>query len=143
MTRMKSFYKLTGISLVIIVFYVSLMLGSSELGGEVATLLRPEQDGSIKKIRIWIVDDDSKSWIEHGDNNSFWINQLKDQPEISLIREGQERDYIAIPDLNSHDHYHKLREEKYGIATKIVEIGSFNLSGKGGCKGIPVSLKLK
>ena len=117
MTRMKSFYKLTGISLVIIVFYVSLMLGSSELGGEVATLLRPEQDGSI--------------------------NQLKDQPEISLIREGQEREYIAIPDLNSHDHYHKLREEKYGIATKIVEIGSFNLSGKGGCKGIPVSLKLK
>ena len=52
MTRMKSFYKLTGISLVIIVFYVSLMLGSSELGGEVATLLRPEQDGSIKKIMI-------------------------------------------------------------------------------------------
>lgn len=127
----------------IVFFYVSLMFGASELGGEVVTLLRPEQDGSIKEVRIWIVDADDNSWIEHGDSESFWINQLTDKPEISLIRGGEEKKYIAVPDLNSHELYHQLRKEKYGLADSIINIGSFGSANKDTCIGIPVKLKQK
>ncbi len=68
-----------------------LMFGLSELGGEVATLVRPEADGSNKNIRVWIVDADNKSWIEHGDSESYWIKQLSNNSELLIIREGEEK----------------------------------------------------
>ena len=132
-----------GILIGIIFLYGSLMFSASELGGEVVTLSRSEQDGSIKKVRIWIVDADDKTWVEHGTSKSFWINQLTNQPEISLIRGGEEKEYIAVPDINSHDIYHQLRKEKYGIAARIVEILSFGLLEKEACTGVSVRLKKK
>ena len=64
------FISLTGITLL----YVVLTFGASEFGGEVATLLRPEQDGSVKKVRVWIVDANNQSWVEHGDSDSILDN---------------------------------------------------------------------
>ena len=128
---------LTGVTLL----YVGLTFGASEFGGEVATLLRPEQDGSLKKVRVWIVDANNQSWVEHGDSNSFWITQLADPSEISVIRGGEEKKYIGVSDVNAHELYHQLRREKYGIADRIVEITSFGLASKDACAGVPVRLK--
>ena len=136
-------YKLISLLAGIIVLYVILMLGASELGGEIVTLLRPEQDGSVKEVRLWIVDAGNKSWVEHGDNESYWQKQLSDQADISLIRDGEQKKYTAVPDLSAHDYYHRLRREKYGIADKIVDIGSFGLQDKDTCMGVPVRLIAK
>tara|TARA_B100000809_G_scaffold143177_1_gene140716 strand:- start:2617 stop:3030 length:414 start_codon:yes stop_codon:yes gene_type:complete len=127
----------------ITLLYICLMLAASEFGGEVAILMRPEQDGSVSTVRVWIVDADNKSWVEHGDSSSFWISQLNNPSEISLIRRGEEKRYIGVSDANAHDLYHQLRREKYGIADWIVEIGSFGSAAKDACNGVVVEFTQK
>ena len=75
----------------------------SELGGEVVTLSRIEADNSVKKIRIWIVDDNNKSYIEHGDEASYWMEMARRGTVISLERGSVERRYLARADSDSHD----------------------------------------
>ena len=117
------------------------MFGLSELGGEVATLVRPEADQSNKNIRVWIVDADNKSWIEHGDSESYWIKQLSKNSELLIIRKGEEKKYLAFTDRDSHDFYHNLRREKYGLSDKMLDILAFGATSKENCEGIPVRLE--
>ena len=138
---MTKFLKLVVILISIAIIYGVLMFGLSELGGEVATLVRPEADGSNKNIRVWIVDVDNKSWIEHGDSESYWIQGLIDDSEIFIIREGEEKNYLAFVDREAHDFYHNLRREKYGISDKMLDILSFGATSKENCEGIPVRLE--
>ena len=107
------------------------------------TLIRPEPDGSTKEVRVWIVDADEQSWIEHGHRDSYWINQLTKKSEISLARKGKEEKYLAVSDVNSHDLYHQLRKEQYGISNKIIEFLSFGQADKDNHNDIPVKLRLK
>jgi hypothetical protein len=138
---MKKFFKLVVILISIAILYGVLMFGLSELGGEVATLVRPEADGSNKNIRVWIVDADNKSWIEHGDSESYWIRGLIDDSELLIIRKGEEKKYLAFTDRDSHDFYHNLRREKYGLSDKMLDILAFGATSKENCEGIPVRLE--
>ena len=138
---MKIFFKLVVVLLSVSIVYGVLMFGFSELGGEVATLVRPEADGSNKNIRVWIVDADNKSWIEHGDSESYWIRGLIDDSGIFITREGEEKKYLAFADRDSHDLYHNLRREKYGFSDKMLDILAFGATSKENCEGIPVRLE--
>ena len=138
---MKKFFKLVVILISIAILYGVLMFVLSELGGEVATLVRPEADGSDKNIRVWIVDADNKSWIEHGDSESYWIRGLIDDSELLIIRKGEEKKYLAFTDRDSHDFYHNLRREKYGLSDKMLDILAFGATSKENCEGIPVRLE--
>ena len=139
---MKIFFRLIITLVGIILIWIALVLGASELTGEVVTLLRPEEDGTTKKVRLWIVDIDDKTWIEHGTKDSFWIKKLAYNSEISLIRSGEQKKYLAKPEFDAHAIYHQLREEKYGVGDSIIEITSLGSSGRAACKGVPVRLKL-
>ena len=138
---MKKFFKLVVILISIAIVYGVLMFSLSELGGEVVILVRPEADQSNKNIRVWIVDADNKSWIEHGDSESYWIQGLVNDSGIFIIREGEEQKYLAFDDRDSHDVYHKLRREKYGLADKMLDILGFGATSKENCEGIPVRLE--
>ena len=138
---MTKFFKLVIILISIAIVYGVLMFGLSELGGEVATLVRPEADGSNKNIRVWIVDADNKSWIAHGDSESYWIRGLIDDSGIFITREGEEKKYLAFTDRDSHDFYHNLRREKYGLSDKMLDILAFGATSKENCEGIPVRLE--
>ena len=138
---MKKFLKPVIILIGIAIVYGVLMFSLSELGGEVVILVRPEADQSNKNIRVWIVDADNKSWIEHGDSESYWIQGLVNDSGIFIIREGKEQKYLAFNDRDSHDVYHKLRREKYGLADKMLDILSFGATSKENCEGIPVRLE--
>ena len=138
---MKKFLKPVIILIGIAIVYGVLMFSLSELGGEVVILVRPEADQSNKNIRVWIVDADNKSWIEHGDSESYWIQGLVNDSGIFIIREGKEQKYLAFDDRDSHDVYHKLRREKYGLADKMLDILSFGATSKENCEGISVRLE--
>ena len=138
---MKKFLKLVVILIGIAIVYGVLIFSLSELGGEVVILVRPEADQSNKNIRVWIVDADNKSWIEHGDSESYWIQGLVNDSGIFIIREGKEQKYLAFDDRDSHDVYHKLRREKYGLADKMLDILSFGATSKENCEGISVRLE--
>ena len=137
---MKIIYKLIIAFVAISIFYVSLNFAASELGGEVVQLIRHDPEGSTKNIRVWIVDARDQAWIEHGDTNSFWVKRLSSEPEVSLIRGGAEIKYTAVTDIGSHEIYHDLRREKYGIADRIIELLSFGAAHRNNCTGIPVRL---
>ena len=138
---MKFFLKVIVVLISVVIVYGVLTFGLSELGGEVVTLVRPEVDGSNKNIRVWIVDTDNKSWIEHGDSESYWIKQLTNDSELLIIREGEEKKYLAFADRDSHDLYHNLRREKYGFSDKMLDILAFGAISKENCEGIPVRLE--
>ena len=137
---MKIVYKLIIAFVAISIFYVSLYFAASELGGEVVQLIRHDPEGSTKSIRVWIVDARDQAWIEHGDTDSYWIKRLSSEPEVSLIRGGAEIKYTAVTDIGSHEIYHDLRREKYGIADRIIELLSFGAAHRNNCTGIPVRL---
>ncbi len=137
---MKIVYKLIIAFVAVSIFYVSLYFAASELGGEVVQLVRNDSEESTTSIRVWIVDARDQAWIEHGDTNSFWIKRLSSEPEVSLIRGGAEIKYTAITDIGSHEIYHDLRREKYGIADRIIELLSFGAAHRNNCTGIPVRL---
>jgi hypothetical protein len=138
---MKFFLKVIVVLISVVIAYGVLTFGLSELGGEVVTLVRPEVDESNKNIRVWIVDADNKSWIEHGDSESYWIKQLTNDSELLIIREGEEKKYLAFADRDSHDLYHNLRREKYGFSDKMLDILAFGVKSKENCEGIPVRLE--
>jgi hypothetical protein len=138
---MKFFLKVIVVLISVVIAYGVLTFGLSELGGEVVTLVRPEVDESNKNIRVWMVDADNKSWIEHGDSESYWIKQLTNDSELLIIREGEEKKYLAFADRDSHDLYHNLRREKYGFSDKMLDILAFGAISKENCEGIPVRLE--
>jgi len=140
---MKFFLKLVVVLLSAAVVYMVLTLGLSELGGEVVTLARPEADGSTKNVRVWIVDSNNNSWIEHGTDESYWIEQSSNGIEVSVIRNKKKEKYEAFNDKESHDFYHNLRSEKYSFADKMLDILTFGATSKENCSGVPVRLILK
>ena len=140
---MKRTFKVFGVLLGLVVLYGVLGIALSELGGEVATLARPESDGSTKNVRVWIVDSDNNSWIEHGAEESYWIKQLSDGVEVSVIRNEKKENYEAFTDRESHGFYHNLRREKYAFADKMLDFLSFGATSKENCSGVSVRLVLK
>ncbi len=136
---MKIVKVLVGVVLGIPFLFVVLLYGASELGGEVVTLDRTDANGEVSGVRIWIVDADGKSWVEHGDSTAPWITRLAETPKIAMARAGETNTYLAAPDLASHDQYHQLRREKYGVADSLIAL----MTGKGGdCPDLPVRLEL-
>ena len=103
------------------------------------TLERAEEDDESSRIRIWIVDNDEASWIEHGDSESYWMDHLQTSNGIVLDREGQTQIYEGTLDPDSHNLYHDLRRQKYSWADQVIGMLS---GGRESCDGIPVRLHL-
>ncbi len=119
--------------------YMVLMLAASELGGEVVTLLRPNEDTSISETRVWIVDTGTFEMIEHGEAEMGWLKVLKHSPNIEIRSGGQLVNYSGKLAVEQHALYHKLRREKYGVADQIIEWLSMTPASE--CAGATVVLK--
>jgi hypothetical protein len=134
---MKYFYWGLGILIGIPILLIAIPIIASELGGEVVTLERAEEEGEASRIRIWIVDNDGASWIEHGDIESYWMDHLQISSELVLDRGGETISYEGALDPASHELYHDLRRKKYGWADQLIELFS---GGRESCDGVPVRL---
>ena len=73
---------LVGILLGVVVLLFGGVYAASELGGEVVVLHRKAADGSVDHVRVWIVEDDTGTWIEHGAPNHHWITTLASAKSI-------------------------------------------------------------
>lgn len=136
---MKAMYWLLGIVLGVPLLYFLAIYVASELGGEVVVLDRYDSNSQASEVRIWIVDADGKSWIEHGDPDSPWVTQLSQSPELTLNRAGKATQYLAKADPENHALYHELRAAKYGFADQLIR----QLTNPGECSGVPVQLQLQ
>jgi hypothetical protein len=135
---LRLFYTLVRAVLGIAGLFVIIIYAASELGGEVVTLVKQTSAGDYSNVRVWVVDRDNHAWVEHGEPGDFWLEQLVQQPELKLIRQGQVRYYKAVMDMASHDLYHQLRAEKYALAETILQW--MTLNPPEACTGIPVKL---
>ena len=108
--------------------FLGALYAASELGGEVVVLHRPAPDGSADTVRIWIVEDATGVWIEHGSADADWIQRVAEDVTIKLERDGAAVAYRAVPDPTAHTRYHELRRAKYGWADALVELATRNAS---------------
>ena len=136
---MKYVYWILGLLVGIPALLFIIHIAASELGGEVVTLERANADGDSSQIRVWIVDNSDASWIEHGDSDSYWMEQLLSSGEVVLQRGGETITHEGTLDPDSHDLYHDLRRQKYSWADQLIELFS---GGRENCDGVPVRLRL-
>ena len=68
---MKIVLWMVGIVLAIPICIFAITYLASELSGEVVTLHRSQANGDVSKVRIWIVDSNEESWIEHGNQTAI------------------------------------------------------------------------
>lgn len=118
--------------------FVGSIYVASELGGEVITLHRPTPDGGTSAVRLWIVDADGASWLEHGDPEAFWIQSLGEGATLRIERDGTTAEYRASTDPASHARYHELRQEKYGWADDFI---GFATTKAAHCNSVPIRLE--
>jgi len=128
-----------GVIVAIILLTFGALYGASELGGEVLVLHRYASDGGVEPTRIWIVENQSGAWIEHGDPDAPWMARLSTDPMITLERHGTPNAYRARPDPDAHELYHRLRKEQYGWASTIVDALTGDYPE---CGAIPVKVEL-
>ena len=134
---MKWLYLAIGILVGVPLVFSATMYAASELGGEVVVLHRTSGDGSIDRVRLWIVEDGTGTWIEHGSPDAAWIARLAHDPVITVARNGTSRQYRASADRGSHALYHRLRRDRYGFADRLVAMVG---GGVDACEGTPVRL---
>ena len=136
---MKWLYIAIGILVGVPLAFFAAMYAASELGGEVVVLHRQSEDGSIDRVRVWIVEDGTGTWIEHGSPDAAWISRLAHDPVITVERDGAPQRYRASADRASHALYHRLRRDKYEFAAQVVAMAAGDADA---CEGTPVRLEL-
>ena len=117
--------------------FMGSIYAASELGGEVVVLHRASPEGSADRVRVWIVEDDTGTWIEHGSPDAHWIRRLTENATLELERDGTAAAYRATPDPAAHARYHELRQAKYGWADDYVALVTSSASE---CTAVPVRL---
>ena len=135
---MKWLYIAIGILVGVPLLYFAAVYAASELGGEVVVLHRPSEDGSTERVRVWIVEDGTGTWIEHGSPDAAWISRLARDLAITVERNGVPRQYRASADQGSHALYHRLRRARYGFADRLVAMMAGDADA---CEGTPVRLE--
>ena len=133
---MKYLYWLIGILVAIPVLIFGTIYGASEAGGEVVTLERANADGTTSGVRLWVVDQNDATWIQHGDANAHWIQQLP--AVITVTRDGQTNTYMGVPDPEACETYYALRAEKYSWADDLIAV--FGAGRDAACTDVPVRL---
>jgi hypothetical protein len=90
--------------------------------GEVVVLETRDRAGDGQQTRLWIVDDGGYSWLRSGDPESAWLARLRAIPDVSVTRDGVERDYFAVPveDASLRERINELMLAKYGLAERIL-----------------------
>ncbi len=128
-----------GVFAVALAFVASIYV-VSEVGGEVIVLHRPAEDGSTSSVRLWIVDEDGASWIEHGDPSAAWIQGLGEGSTLTIERNGESAVYAASRDPDGHARYHELRQAKYGWADDYI---GFVTAKAEDCNAVPIRLEAR
>lgn len=108
-----------GIGVVVGLFF-AVVYGASELAGEVITLRTMRADGLAMETQLWIVDDAGRSFLRAGDPGAGWLERLRADPEVEVVRDGVPRSYRAVVAPEMHDRVNLLMARKYGWAETLL-----------------------
>lgn len=93
-------------------------------GREVVVVKTTQPDGTIRRTRVWIADDDAGPVIEVGNPDRGFYQDLLRTPAFEIERGGQS---IAVtgemlPNPEGHERVRRLLREKYGWADHWVAL---------------------
>lgn len=111
-----------GILIAIVVGFVGLIFGASELGGEGVTLYTTDATGAEHQTPLWVVDFDGAQYLRSGSGPSGWFVRLQERPDVRVQRGGEVKPYRAIPQPEKVPAVDALMAEKYGVADRIVDL---------------------
>ncbi|MGH7790634.1 MAG: hypothetical protein ACRERC_27480 [Candidatus Binatia bacterium] len=109
--------RIAGTLLLAALLFAAITLYALE-GLEVVVVHTRGRDGSAKQTRTWIADADGFSWIEAATPERPFFQQLLENPEVEVERDGTRRRYLATPVENprGNAHIRGLLAERYGWA---------------------------
>lgn len=103
----------------VLVAVVALEIIASE-SGEVVVLRTTDADGGPHETRLWIVDDGSHAWLRAGHDGSGWYRQLRERPEVAVVRGDRTLRARAVPEVGARPRINALMREKYGWADAYI-----------------------
>jgi hypothetical protein len=98
--------------------------------GEVVVLETRDAAGA-HETRVWVVDDGGFAWLRTGDPKAAWLLRIRSNPDVSVTRGEERRDYRAAPvdDPATRERINALTLEKYGLAEQILRAVMMDPSG--------------
>ena len=110
-----------------LVFYSPFAFGlalfwATQYGGETVELETVDERGTTFFTTLWVVDLHEEPWLRAGDPEATWLQRLRRDPEVFLVRDGERKVYRAEIDERSTERVNEAMREKYGRADQIVSV---------------------
>lgn len=101
---------------------VALGVGSmvASESGEVVVLRTTDTAGELHETRLWIVEDGGHVWLRSGSDAAGWFVQLRERPDVTVVRDGEELDVRAVPEVPARERINERMNEKYGWADSYI-----------------------
>jgi hypothetical protein len=103
---------------------------------EVVELHALDEAGEVVVTRLWVADHDGKQYLRVGSDGSGWFSRLEANPEIQITRNGETKNYTAIPDPTKSEAVNAAMQAKYTWGDTV--IGKLVGSREG---SIPIELR--
>lgn len=98
------------------------LYAASEYGGETVEIETFDNRGNSFATKLWVVDIHEEPWLRSGDPESAWLQRLREEPEIVLIRDGERATLIAEVDEYETERINYMMREKYGLADQLISL---------------------
>ena len=112
------------VRLIVVALAAGVALGASSMvaseSGEVVVLRTTDPAGKQHETRLWIVEDGGHVWLRSGSDAAGWFVQLREQPDVTVVRDGEELDVRAVPEVPARDRINERMNEKYGWADSYI-----------------------
>ena len=100
--------------------YFGAVLAASEFGGEVVELETHDVYGRTFHTSLWIVDLYGDTWLRATDPESVWVQRIRNDPAVFVIRNGVTVAYHAEIVDGFAKRINDGMREKYGRADQII-----------------------
>lgn len=102
-----------------VLFFGSFAISPSS---EVVTLVTKDEDGNVHETPLWVVDVEGVQWLRAGNPDADWVDQLRENPRVELVRNDELRSYEVefVVDDPTREHINEMMREKYGASDAMV-----------------------
>ncbi len=112
------------VRLVVIALAALVALGAGTMvaseSGEVVVLRTTNGAGEPHETRLWVVEDGGRAWLRSGNEGAGWFVDLRERPDVTVVRDGTPLDVRAVPDVPARERINRLMNEKYGFADSYI-----------------------
>jgi hypothetical protein len=120
------------------------MLLLAEYGGEVVDLRTTDASGETFGTRLWVVDGYNFTWLWAAAPGRRWLQHLRTNPEVQIVRGGEVARYRAVPveTEKARQRIGCLIVWRYGMAAHALALIHHVVLGHAQSEAVPIRLEL-